>query len=79
MPGSISRGRPNHGNHPLDLVIAETGRLMQQQDRQGRPIRQWQVVVICPSRELNFGDLTPVREFVRERLVWIDLAPERLP
>ena len=58
---------------------AETARLLQQQDRQGRAIRHWQVVVICPSRELNFGDLTPVREFVRERLVWIELAPERLP
>jgi len=58
---------------------AETARLLQHQDRQGRPISQWQVVVICPSRELNFGDLTPVREFVRERLVWIELAPERLP
>ena len=38
---------------------AETGCLLQQQQRQGRPIRQWQVVVICPSRELNFSDPTP--------------------
>jgi predicted transposase YdaD len=60
-------------------LYAETGRLLQQQDRQGRPIRHWQVVVICPSRELNFGDPTPVQEFVREKLVWIELAPERLP
>ena len=60
-------------------LYAETGRLLQQQDRQGRPIRHWQVVVICPSRELNFGDPTPVQEFVREGLVWIELAPERLP
>jgi predicted transposase YdaD len=58
---------------------AETARLLQQQDRQGRPVRHWQVVVICPSRELNFGDPTPVQEFVRERVVWIELAPERLP
>jgi predicted transposase YdaD len=58
---------------------AETGRLLQQQDRQGRPIRHWRAVVICPSRELHFGDPTPVQEFVRERLVWIELAPERLP
>jgi predicted transposase YdaD len=79
MPGSICRGRPNRGNHPLDLDIAETGRLLQQQQRQGRPIRHWQVVVICPSRELNFGDPTPVREFVERRVVWIELAPERLP
>ena len=58
---------------------AETGRLLQQQDCQGRPIRYWQVVVICPSRDLNFGDPTPVREFVERRVVWIELAPERLP
>ena len=58
---------------------AETARLLQQQDRQGRAIRHWQVVVICPSRELNFGDPTPVQEFVERRVVWIELAPERLP
>jgi predicted transposase YdaD len=58
---------------------AETARLLQQQDRQGRPIRHWRAVVICPSRDLNFGDPTPVQEFVRKRLVWIELAPERLP
>ena len=58
---------------------AETGRLLQQQQRQGRPIRHWQVVVICPSRELHFGDPTPVREFVERRVVWIELLPERLP
>ena len=58
---------------------AETGRLLQQQDRQGRPISQWQVVVICPSRELNFGDPMPVQEFVERRVVWIELQPERLP
>jgi predicted transposase YdaD len=58
---------------------AETGRLLQQQQRQGRPIRHWQVVVICPSRELHFGDPTPVREFVERRVVWIELLSERLP
>ena len=58
---------------------AETARLLQQQDRQGRAIRHWQVVVICPSRDLNFGDPTPVQEFVERRVVWIELAPERLP
>ena len=60
-------------------LYAETGRLLQQQDRQGRPIRHWQVVVICPSRELNFGDPTPVHEFVERRVVWIELLSERLP
>jgi predicted transposase YdaD len=58
---------------------AETARLLQQQDRQGRAIRHWQVVVICPSRDLNFGDPTPVQEFVERRVVWIELLSERLP
>jgi predicted transposase YdaD len=58
---------------------AETGCLLQQQQRQGRPIRQWLVVVICPSRLLNFGDPTPVQEFVERRVVWIELLSERLP
>ncbi len=42
-------------------------------------IRQWQVVVICPSSQLNFGDPTPVQEFVERRVVWIELLSERLP
>jgi hypothetical protein len=37
------------------------------------------VVVICPSRDLAFGDPMPVREFLQERVLWIELAPERLP
>lgn len=28
--------------------------------------------------ELNFGDPTPVQEFVERRVVWVELAPERL-
>ena len=60
-------------------LYAETGRLLQQQECQGRAICHWQVVVICPSRELNFGNRLPVQEFVRERVVWIELQPERLP
>jgi hypothetical protein len=43
------------------------GRLQQQ--RQGRLIRQWQVVMICPSRELNVGDPTPLEELDQRRLV----------
>jgi hypothetical protein len=30
----------------------ETGRLLQQQDRQGRPIRHWQVVLLLPEEQL---------------------------
>jgi predicted transposase YdaD len=58
---------------------AETARLLQQQYRQGSAIRHWQVVVICPSRDLNFGDPTPVQEFVNRRVVWIELLSERIP
>jgi predicted transposase YdaD len=42
-------------------------------------VRHWRVLVICPSRELPFGDPLPVAEFLRERVLWIELAPERLP
>ena len=79
LPGLILEAQMAADPGFLLRLYAETGRLLQQQDRQGRAIRHWQVVVICPSRELHFGDPMPVREFVRERLVWIELAPERLP
>jgi len=38
-------------------------------------IRHWRVVVICPSRALNFGDAQPVAEFLQERVHWIELLP----
>jgi predicted transposase YdaD len=53
--------------------------LLTHQYRQGQPVRHWRVLVICPSRDLNFGDPVPVAEFLRERVVWIELAPERMP
>jgi predicted transposase YdaD len=31
------------------------------------------VVVLCPSRQLNFGDPAPVAEFVEQRVRWIEL------
>ncbi|MFN6337257.1 MAG: DUF4351 domain-containing protein, partial [Cyanobacteriota bacterium] len=37
------------------------------------------VLVFCPSRKLNFGDPVPVAEFLRERVLWIELAPDRMP
>jgi len=36
--------------------------LLQHQSRQGQPVRDWRVLVICPSRDLNFGDPSPVAE-----------------
>jgi predicted transposase YdaD len=53
--------------------------LLRHQYRQGQPVRHWRVLVICPSRDLNFGDPVPVAEFLRERVHWIELAPERMP
>ena len=57
----------------------ESSLLLTHQYRQGQPVRHWRVLVICPSRDLNFGDPVPVAEFLRERVVWIELAPERMP
>ena len=37
--------------------------------------RHWVVVAICPNRTMNFGPITPVREFVEQRLRWIELLP----
>jgi predicted transposase YdaD len=57
----------------------ESGLLLRHQYRQGQPVRLWRVLVICPSRELNFGDPVPVAEFLKERVLWIELAPDRMP
>jgi len=57
----------------------ESGLLLRHQYRQGQPVRHWRVLVFCPSRKLNFGDPVPVAEFLRERVLWIELAPDRMP
>jgi predicted transposase YdaD len=57
----------------------ESSLLLWHQHRQGQPLRFWRVLVICPSRDLNFGDPLPVAEFLRERVHWIELAPDRMP
>ena len=57
----------------------ESSLILWHQHRQGQPLRYWRVLVICPSRDLNFGDPLPVAEFLRERVHWIELAPERMP
>ena len=62
----------------LRLYI-ETALLLGHQQRQGQPVRHWRVLVICPSRHLNFGDPLPVAEFLRERVIWIEVAPDRMP
>lgn len=60
-------------------LYSESALLLRHQQRQCFPLRHWRVVVICPSKELAFGDPLPVQEFLRERVLWIELAPERLP
>ena len=52
-------------------LYAETARFLQQQAWDG----DWRVVVICPHRELDFGNPTPVQEFVERRVLWIELQP----
>jgi len=54
-------------------LYAETARLLQQQ----AVIRNWRVVVLCPSRQLNFGDPSPVIEFLEKRVQWLELLPSR--
>ena len=53
----------------LRRLYAETARLVQQEPT----IHHWRVVVLCPSRQLNFGDPAPVAEFVEQRVRWIEL------
>ena len=60
-------------------LYSESGLVLRHQQRQGQPLCHWRVVVICPSKDLSFGDPLPVREFLRERVIWIELAPDRLP
>jgi predicted transposase YdaD len=52
-------------------LYAESARFLQQEHW---PL-EWRVVVICPHRQLNFGPLTPVREFVDHRVIWVELQP----
>ncbi len=53
----------------LRRLYAETARLLQQEPG----IERWRVVVLCPSRQLHFGDPAPVAEFVEQRVQWIEL------
>jgi predicted transposase YdaD len=55
----------------LRRLYAETARLLQQEPG----IEGWRVVVLCPSRQLNFGDPAPLAEFVEQRVQWIELLP----
>ena len=60
-------------------LYGECGLLLLHHARQKQPIHDWRVVVICPTREMNFGDPRLVQEFLRERVIWIELLPDRMP
>jgi predicted transposase YdaD len=55
----------------LRRLYAQSAMLVEQEEE----IEHWRVVVICPHRRLNFGRLTAVAEFVRERVHWVELEP----
>ena len=57
----------------LRRLYAESARLLQQEPS----IHHWQVVVITPSRRLNFGSPEPVAEFLEHRVHWVELQRER--
>jgi len=59
--------RPDQGF--LRRLYAESAMLIEQEDE----IEHWQVVVLCPNRQLNFGRPAAVAEFLRERVQWIEL------
>jgi predicted transposase YdaD len=75
LPALVLEAQMRSDPQFLLRLYAESGRLLQQQDRQGCPIRQWQVVVICPLRTLAFGDPEPVAEFLERRVRWLELLP----
>ncbi|MFN9623315.1 MAG: DUF2887 domain-containing protein [Cyanobacteriota bacterium] len=52
-------------------LYAESARFL----LQNTTIRLWQVVVICPSRSMAFGDPEPVAEFLAQRVRWLELQP----
>ena len=56
-------------------LYAESARLLQQHGA----IRHWRVVVLCPRRDLGFGDPAPLEEFLERRVRWIELDPARHP
>jgi predicted transposase YdaD len=53
----------------LRRLYAQSARVVEQESA----IEHWRVLVICPHRRLNFGGVTAVAEFVRERVHWLEL------
>lgn len=55
----------------LRRLYAESARLLQQDSS----IQYWRVVVLCPRRDMGFGDPTAVAEFIERRVQWLELQP----
>ena len=71
MPAVVLEAQMAENPDFLLRLYAESARLLQQERWQ----KDWQVVVICPHRHMNFGSLRPVREFVEHRVRWVELQP----
>ncbi|MEB3155863.1 MAG: DUF2887 domain-containing protein [Cyanobacteriota bacterium] len=55
----------------LRRLYGQSATLVEQEEE----IEHWRVVVICPHRRRNFGSPTPVAEFLRARVHWLELEP----
>ncbi|MFM8277563.1 MAG: DUF2887 domain-containing protein [Cyanobium sp.] len=61
-------------------LYSESGLVLRHQQRQGQPLRHWRVVVICPSKDLAFGDpLPPNAPLLQKALSLLLLPEEQLP
>jgi predicted transposase YdaD len=73
LPALILEAQMGTDSGFLRRLYAESARLLQQEPS----IHAWKVVVITPSRQLNFGASEPVAEFLDCRVQWVELLPER--
>ena len=73
LPALILEAQMGPDSGFLRRLYAESARLLQQEPS----IHAWKVVVITPSRQLNFGASEPVAEFLDCRVQWVELLPER--
>jgi predicted transposase YdaD len=71
MPALILEAQMGADPEFLLRLYAESGRFLLQE----KTIRRWQVVVICPTRQMAFGDPEPVEEFLERRVRWLELQP----
>lgn len=75
LPALILEAQMKADGAFLLRLYAESARLLQQHGG----IREWRVVVLCPRRDLGFGDPAPVKEFLERRVGWMELDPAHQP